>query len=68
VLGTIVTSGNKHDSHILEAQVEQVIGKVGKPEAVATDAAYKTPTISNYHFGKVIKPAFPTSSNIRRIH
>src|SRR5690606_23321726 len=48
VLGSIVTPGNIHDSHILEPLVEQVIEKVSKPEAVAADAAYKTPAITNY--------------------
>ncbi|MGW6253904.1 transposase, partial [Peribacillus butanolivorans] len=38
---TIVTPGNTHDSHILEPLVEQVIEKVGKPEAVAADAKEK---------------------------
>ncbi|MFI8492983.1 transposase, partial [Peribacillus butanolivorans] len=33
--------GNTHDSHILEPLVEQVIEKVGKPEAVAADAKEK---------------------------
>ena len=37
VLGTIITPGNIHDSQILEPLVEQVIEKVGKPEAVAAD-------------------------------
>ncbi|MFP3514583.1 transposase, partial [Peribacillus sp. SIMBA_075] len=46
VLGTIVTPGNIHDSQILEPLVEHVIEKVGKPEAVAADAAYKTPAIT----------------------
>ncbi|MCK1981964.1 MULTISPECIES: IS1182 family transposase [Peribacillus] len=59
VLGTIVTPGNTHDSHILEPLVEQVIEKVGKPEAVAADAAYKTPAITSYLFNKEITPALP---------
>lgn len=39
-----------HDSQILEPLVEQVIEKIGKPEAVAADVAYKfldAPPISN---------------------
>ncbi|MDQ7863555.1 transposase [Peribacillus frigoritolerans] len=52
VLGTIVTLGNKHDSQILEPRVEQVIEKVGKPEAVAADAAYKTPAITSTYLTK----------------
>ena len=48
VLGTIVTPGNIHDSQMLKPLVEQVIEKVGKPKAVAADAAYKTPAITNF--------------------
>jgi hypothetical protein len=36
-----------------------VIEKVGKPEAVAADAAYQTPTITSYLFNKEITPALP---------
>jgi hypothetical protein len=43
----------------LEPLVEQVIEKVGKPEAVAADAAYQTPTITSYLFNKEITPALP---------
>ncbi|WP_350494348.1 transposase [Peribacillus frigoritolerans] len=50
VSGTIVTPGNTHDSQILEPLVKQVIEKVGKPEAIAADAAYKTPAITSYLF------------------
>ena len=59
VLGAIVTPGNVHDSHMLEPLVEQVIEKVGRPEAVAADAAYKTPAITKYLFEKEIIPALP---------
>ena len=59
VLGTIVTPGNTHDSHILEPLVEQVIDKVSKPEAVAADAAYKTPAITSYLLKNDITPALP---------
>ncbi|MDM5294497.1 IS1182 family transposase [Peribacillus simplex] len=59
VLGTIVTPGNIHDSQILEPLVEQVIEKIGKPEAVAADAAYKTLAITSYLFNKKIIPALP---------
>jgi transposase/transcription elongation factor Elf1 len=59
VLGAIVTPGNTHDSHILEPLVEKVIKKVGKPEAVAADAAYKTPAIAKYLLSNDIKPALP---------
>ncbi len=36
-----------------------MIDKVGKPEAVAADAAYQTPAITSYLFNKEITPAFP---------
>ncbi|WP_083231940.1 transposase [Peribacillus muralis] len=48
VLGTIVSPGNTHDSQVLEPLVDQVIENIGKPEAVAADAAYETPAITSY--------------------
>ena len=45
VLGTIVTPGNTHDSHILDPLVGQIIKKVRKSEAIAAD---KTPAITSY--------------------
>ena len=59
VLGTIVTPGNTHDSLILQPLVEQVMEKVGKPDAVAADAAYKTPAITKYLFENEIMPSLP---------
>lgn len=59
VLGTIVITGNTHDSNMLEPLVEQVVENVGKPKAVAADAAYKTPAISNYLLENEITPALP---------
>ncbi len=59
VLGTIVTPGNTHDSQILEPLVEKVMEEVGKPEAVAADAAYKTPVITNYLIENDITPVLP---------
>lgn len=59
VLGTIVTPGNTHYSAFLEPMVKQVIEKVGKPLAVAADAAYKTPAISKYLLENEITPALP---------
>jgi transposase len=59
VLGTIVTPGNTHDSLILEPLVEQVIEKVGKPNAVAADAAYKTPAITKFLMENEMTPALP---------
>jgi transposase len=59
ILGTIVTPGNVHDSHILQPLVEKVMEKVKKPVAVAADAAYKTPAITNFLFENDIQPALP---------
>lgn len=59
VLGAIVTPGNIHDSHILQPLVEKVIEQVRKPLAVAADAAYKTPAITNFLLENEILPALP---------
>lgn len=59
VLGNMVTPGNTHDSVILEPLVEQVIDIVGKPDAVAADAAYKTPAITKYLIENEMTPALP---------
>ena len=59
ILGTIVTPGNVHDSHMLQPLVEKVMKKVKKPLAVAADAAYKTPAITKFLFENDIKPALP---------
>lgn len=59
ILGTIVTSGNVHDSQMLQPLVEKVIEKVKKPLAVAADAAYKTPAITNFLFENQMLPVLP---------
>jgi len=59
VLGAIVTPGNIHDSHILQPLVEKVIEKVKKPLAVAADAAYKTPAITNFLLENQMLPVLP---------
>ena len=59
VLGTNVTPGNTHDSLILQPLVEQVMEKVGKPDAVAADAAYKTSAITKYLFENEVMPSLP---------
>ena len=59
VLGAIVTPGNLHDSHLLQPLVEKVIAHVGKPVAVAADAAYKTPAITNYLLENQMLPVLP---------
>ncbi|MDR7076120.1 cytochrome c [Neobacillus niacini] len=58
-MGAIVTPGNIHDSVIFEPQLEKVIEKHGKPEAVAADAGYKTPAIAQFVFENDITPALP---------
>jgi len=59
ILGSIVTPGNVHDSHMLQPLVEKVMEKVKKPIAVAADAAYKTPAITKFLFEHEIQPALP---------
>lgn len=59
VLGSIVTPGNIHDSHMLQPLVESIMDKVMKPFAVAADAAYKTPAICNFLIENGITPALP---------
>lgn len=59
VLGSIVTPGNVHDSHVLQPLVEKIVDNVQKPEVIAADAAYKTPAITNFLFENEIMPALP---------
>ncbi|MBX8943116.1 IS1182 family transposase [Lysinibacillus sp. K60] len=59
VLGAIVTPGNVHDSHVLQPLVERVIENVQKPLAVAADAAYKTPAITNFLLENQMLPVLP---------
>jgi len=59
ILGSIVTPGNVHDSHMLQPLVEKVMEKVKKPLAVAADAAYKTPAITKFLLDQDIQPALP---------
>jgi len=59
ILGSIVTPGNVHDSHMLQPLVEKIMEKVKKPLAVAADAAYKTPAITKFLFDQEIQPALP---------
>ena len=59
ILGTIVTPGNVHDSHMLQPLVEKVIENVKKPIAVAADAAYKTPAITNFLLENQMLPVLP---------
>lgn len=59
VLSARVTPGNVHDSHLLEPLIEQVTEHVGKPKAVAADAAYKTPAITKYLLDRKMLPVLP---------
>jgi len=59
VLGTIVTPGNVHDSYVLQPLVEKIIEKVKKPLAIAADAAYKTPAITNFLLENQMLPVLP---------
>lgn len=59
VLGTIVTPGNVHDSYVLQPLVEKIIKKVKKPLAIAADAAYKTPAITNFLLENQMLPVLP---------
>lgn len=59
ILSTIVTPGNVHDSHMLQPLVEKIIQKVQKPLAVAADAAYKTPAITNFLLENQMLPVLP---------
>lgn len=59
VLGSIVTGANVHDSRMLVELVDQVVGRVGKPSAVAIDAGYKTPHIAKYLMDNEIRPVMP---------
>ena len=59
ILGTIVTPGNVHDSEVLQPLVEKLIRHVKKPLAVAADAAYKTPAITNFLFENQMLPVLP---------
>jgi len=59
VLSAIVTPGNVHNSHVLQPLVEKVIQNVQKPLAVAADAAYKTPAITNFLLENQMLPVLP---------
>lgn len=59
ILGTIVTTGNVHDSEVLQPLVEKLIRHVKKPLAVAANAAYKIPAITNFLFENQMLPVLP---------
>jgi transposase len=59
ILGAIVTPANVHDSQVCIRVVEQTVDRLGKPDAVAVDAGYKTPYISKYLLDEEIRPVMP---------
>lgn len=59
VVGAKVTPGNVHDSQLLEPLVADLIEAVGKPNAIAADAGYKTPAIARYLIENDMTPALP---------
>ena len=59
VLATTLNSGNKHDSTVFEGIYEKVKATVGKPDAVAADAGYKTPHIAKILIDDCVDPYMP---------
>ncbi len=59
VVGVEVTGANVHDSTMLEKVLERSIENVGKPEAVAADAGYKTPYNVMMLMEQDIRPVLP---------
>ena len=59
VVSAVVTAANVHDSQVFSDVFEQAVEHVGKPNAVAVDAGYKTPYISKYLLDGGIRPVMP---------
>ncbi|MGG1574575.1 IS1182 family transposase, partial [Fictibacillus sp. NRS-1165] len=59
ILGNLVTGANVHDSRMLEPLVNQLMEQVGKPNAIAVDAGYKTPPIAKYLMDQEIRAVMP---------
>ncbi|KKI89781.1 transposase, partial [Bacillus sp. SA1-12] len=59
ILANQVTGGNVHDSQVINSLVDELIEKVGKPNALAGDAGYKTPPVAKYLMDKEISPVMP---------
>ncbi|UFJ41908.1 IS1182 family transposase [Brevibacillus humidisoli] len=59
VVSAVVTAANIHDSQVFTNVFEQAIENVGKPNAVAVDAGYKTPYISKYLLDEGVRPVMP---------
>jgi transposase len=59
IVGAAVTPGNVHDSRLLEPMVQEIIAHVGKPLAVAADAAYKIPFLVRFLLTNDMIPAMP---------
>jgi len=59
ILAAEVTAGNVHDSVSFDDVYEKVKEKVGTPEAVAADSAYKTPWICKKLLDENVLPVMP---------
>lgn len=59
VVSAVVTAANVHDSQVFSDVFEQALKRVGKPDAVAVDAGYKTPYISKYLLDEGVRPVMP---------
>lgn len=59
VVSAVVTAANVHDSQVFSDVFEQALERVGKPDAVAVDAGYKTPYISKYLLDEGVRPVMP---------
>jgi len=59
VVSTVITAANVHDSQVFTEVFERAVEHVGKPNAVAVDAGYKTPYISKYLLDEGVRPVMP---------
>lgn len=59
VLGVIVEPANIHDSQVFPMLYQKLKGSVGTPFAVAVDAGYKTPYISQLLLEDQVRPVMP---------
>lgn len=59
ILAATVDSGNKHDSSVFEDIYKKIKERTGKPEAVVTDAGYKTPYIAKLLIDDNTTPYMP---------
>jgi len=59
IVSAVVTAANVHDSQVFTDVFEQAVEYIGKPDAVAVDAGYKTPFISKYLIDESVRPVMP---------